>query len=65
MAYYALQYCSRCQHYFGCPVWLAHLRFNYQECKNDDSILHMLIRRSKDGLSNEQCRMFIEGAPAQ
>lgn len=57
---YEERYCSRCVHNFDCPVWDAHLLFNYTECNNPESILHMLIPRSKDGLSNEQCRMFYE-----
>lgn len=64
-AIYEAQYCERCVHYGpedgpGCMVWFAHLLHNYDECNNDDSILHLLIPRSADGLSNEQCKMFIE-----
>lgn len=60
---YEEQYCSRCVHFKeddgGCPVFMAHLLHNYQECNNDDSILHLLIPRGKDGF-NEQCAMFYE-----
>jgi hypothetical protein len=63
MAYEA-QYCDRCQHQKpndgGCAVWLAHMLYNYQECNNRDSILHLLIPRSPDGLGNAQCTMFLE-----
>jgi hypothetical protein len=44
----------------GCPVWLAHLLYNYDECNKDESILHLLIPRTPDGLGNEQCSMFVE-----
>ena len=62
---YEAQYCERCVHQGGpegpgCMVWLAHNLYNYKECNNKDSILHLLIPRSKDHLSNEQCKMFIE-----
>lgn len=57
---YEEQYCERCVHRDGCAVWVAHLIHNYAECNNKDSILHMLIPRTKDGLGNEQCQMFIE-----
>lgn len=59
---YEDHYCSNCifqQTAKGpCPIWEAHLLYNYQECNKPESILHMLIPRSKDGLSNEQCRFF-------
>ena len=62
MAYEA-KYCMKCIHYGddegpGCPIWLAHLLHNYEECDNDESILHILIPR-KD-VENLQCRMFIK-----
>lgn len=59
---YQAQYCERCVHDRNqdCPIWLAHLMHNYDENDKPDSILHMLIPRSKDGLSNEQCKLFIE-----
>lgn len=58
---YCLNVCDKC--YFGdkpCAVWLAHLEYNYDECNNDKSILHILIPRSDDGLSNKKCEMFID-----
>jgi len=57
---YQNNYCSRCVHDVNsdCPIWLAHLIHNYDECNKDDSILHMLIPRSEDGLENEQCKLF-------
>jgi hypothetical protein len=61
---YEAQYCDRCLHQKpndgGCAVWLAHLLRNYDERAKQDSILHLLIPRSKDGLRNAQCRMFAE-----
>lgn len=55
---YEEEWCDRCTHQEGCAVWMAHLIHNYDECNKKDSILHMLIPRKKDGLGNEQCRMF-------
>jgi hypothetical protein len=57
---YESKYCNRCIHEDGCAVWLAHMLHNYDECNNKDSILHILIPRSKDGLDNEKCEMFTE-----
>ena len=57
---YQERHCDRCIHNNGCAVWQAHLTHNYDECDNEDSILHLLIPRSEDDLSNEQCKMFIE-----
>lgn len=62
-AIYEEHYCSRCQHYRGmdgCPILSAHMLYNYRDCNDETSILHILIPRSKDKLSNEQCAMFIE-----
>ena len=61
---YEERYCDRCIHQGpidgpGCAVMLAHNLFNYKECNKKDSILHLLIPRSKDGW-NEQCSMFVE-----
>ena len=60
---YEARYCDRCVHQKPdkfCPVWEAHLCANYEECDKPDSILHILIPRTADGLENEQCRMFYE-----
>ena len=67
---YEARWCNRCQHEGppdgpGCVVWLAHILHNYKECNKKDSILHLLIPRSKDGLSNEQCAMFVERATGE
>jgi hypothetical protein len=64
---YIDEYCSRCIHFqdaernIACPIWYLHMVHNYDECNKPDSFLHVLIPRSKGGLSNEQCKMF---APA-
>lgn len=51
--------CSNCIHQDDpCVVWYAHLDRNYEECNNEKSILHILIPRTDDGLSNERCAMF-------
>ena len=61
---YEAEYCDNCVHQNGadgespCVIWTAHLLLNYEECNNKDSILHMLIPRSKDGPWNERCQMF-------
>jgi hypothetical protein len=61
---YEAFYCDRCVHQLGpdgnsgCAVWFAHLLHNYDDCDNPNSILHLLIPRSKDDLDNAQCRLF-------
>jgi hypothetical protein len=57
---YREQYCDRCKwdKDQNCPIWAAHLMHNYEECNKEDSILHMLIPRSKDRLDNEECFFF-------
>lgn len=62
---YHTQWCSRCIHEdekagLFCPVWSLHFEFNYAECRNDNSLLHKMIPRSADKLSNEKCNFFIE-----
>ena len=59
---YEEEWCHNCYHYNdgGCAVMLAHLVHNYAECNNTESILHMLIPISADGLENEECRMFLD-----
>ncbi len=67
---YEARYCDKCLHHGppdgpGCMVWLAHL-LNPSEGltkdgeHNPESILNLLIPRAKDGLGNEQCRMYLE-----
>lgn len=66
---YEDKWCSRCEHQRtddgGCMVWLAHLMANYDECNNKNSILHILIPRSKDGTGNEKCTMFLDTEAAR
>jgi hypothetical protein len=64
---YQERYCSRCVHDKNedCPVWAAHLLYNYQECNKPESILHMLIPRTDNGLGNSACSLFIEKAAAR
>jgi hypothetical protein len=62
---YHEQWCSRCLHDNPdaerlCPIWGLHLMRNYDDCNNDNSVLHVLIPRSADKLSNERCTMFVE-----
>ena len=57
---YEAQYCDRCVHNiekFGCPVLELHRLYNYDECNNDDSILHKAIPRDDKG-ENERCVFF-------
>ena len=63
-AAYEAKYCNGCIHDDvengnGCPILLLHLLYNYDECNNKDSFLHVLIPRSKDGIGNEQCTMYL------
>lgn len=57
---YEEEFCVRCIHWNDgmCPVLIAHSLYNYRDCNDEGSILHILIPRSKDRLSNEECRMF-------
>jgi len=59
---YQNRWCDNCIHNKedNCRVWFAHQLYNYDECNNDKSILPLLIPRTKDGLDNEQCLMFVE-----
>ena len=60
---YEEEFCARCIHgqdeERGCPIMGLHLALNYEECNKPQSIFHSLIPRSKDGLSNLQCKMFM------
>ena len=60
---YQEQYCFKCRNWSdekGCAVWNAHEFRNYKEANNPDSILHDLSPRSKDGLGNEKCLMYLK-----
>ncbi len=60
---YEARYCSKCIHEqpdkVCCAVMLAHLLHNYDECNKPESILHLLIPKTDDGLGNEECAMFV------
>lgn len=66
---YQERYCKRCIHREDqtkdryCPLWSAHLVYSYSGGPEAQEILNRLIPRSEDGLSNEQCAMFVERAP--
>ena len=58
--YYENKYCDHCAHNhieYGCPCLDSHIMWNYEECNNDNSILHKMIPRDKHG-NNIQCRFF-------
>jgi hypothetical protein len=63
---YEEAYCRRCVHYGpeegpGCPIWFAHLLYNYDECNSDSNaktMLDMFIPINAETLANEQCTMF-------
>ena len=65
---YTEQWCDRCKHNGNgvddpwCPIWNAHLQFCHgqEKTRATDAILDLLIPRSADGLSNEECRFFTE-----
>lgn len=63
---YESRYCDHCVHQRpdsgGCAVWLLHMLRNYDDSDRHDSPLHVLIPLSEDGLDNEKCTMFYEGA---
>lgn len=59
------RWCAKCIHDDmeagrGCPVLLAHLLWNYDECNKPDSILHKMIPRSEEGRRNGRCFAFSE-----
>lgn len=68
---WATQNCDLCRHQDGpdagsvCAVWLLHLLRNYDQCAHSDAArayadcLGTLIPRTRDGLGNERCLMFI------
>lgn len=45
-----------------CAVWAAHMLKNYDECNNEESILHMLIPRDGKG-NNGICSMHAPKSP--
>ena len=69
---YEDKYCRKCVNYGpeegpGCPVWGLHLGHNYDQNRPKSgaegvivSILESFIPMSEDGLTNLQCKMFLE-----
>lgn len=61
---YQSRYCDHCVHDAkqDCPVWLLHLMYCGQQSNNEtvETFLSALIPRTRDGLGNEQCKMFIK-----
>ena len=64
------RWCDRCLHDKeyrdtgegpGCAVWAVHILYNYED--KVSGVLDELIPRTKDRLSNEECRMFIPEKP--
>ena len=65
---YEERYCNRCKHQpdydeeLGfqpeCSIMQAHSIYNYDDCNNVNSILHILIPRDNKGY-NKQCTMFM------
>ena len=58
---YEEAHCLKCIHsptFRGCPVWEAHMLWNYDEFNKPDSILHKMIPRAK--LGNERCIFWYE-----
>jgi hypothetical protein len=59
-------FCSRCANFphdddtRDCPIRSVHFFYNYDQNSNKElaGALSLLIPRSKDGLENEQCKMF-------
>ena len=58
---YEAKYCENCLHNnedIGCPIMTAHFIHNYTDSDDVQEILNIFIPR--DGIYNEQCKMFIE-----
>ncbi len=70
-AHYEAKFCERCVHQpegetgDGCPVWLLHLLWNYDQCNQDEAGeakchgLNVLWPRHERG-ENGDCKMFVE-----
>lgn len=57
-------YCCRCVHYRepddgGCPVWILHLLWNYEQNKDEDKRLALDLLITGNGFTEPyQCEMF-------
>jgi hypothetical protein len=63
---YREAYCDKCKWDKDqkCPIWFAHGLYNYKDCNNPDSILHMLIpKRKAPEFGNGEC-FFFEPEPS-
>ena len=63
---YAEQWCSRCIHNqqeMLCPVIMAHMLWNYDECNNEASLLHKMIPR--EGIHNGACFAFSQAKASE
>ncbi len=61
---YEAKYCDKCVHNLEvhpCPVLVAHMFWNYEECNKPDSILHKMIPIKENGFCGE-CFCFVEVA---
>jgi len=59
---YREAYCNKCRwdKDSKCPIWGAHLFYNYDECNKPGSILHMLIPRKKaPDYGNGECFFYM------
>ena len=57
---YEEEYCDNCVHKHkehNCPCLDAHMLWNYDECNNNDSILHKMIPRDEKGY-NQKCIFY-------
>lgn len=54
---YEERYCNRCIHQVDCQIWLLHLIWN-GDGGDRETVLDGFIPRTKDGIGNEECRMF-------
>lgn len=62
---YQNKWCDRCLHDnyekgVFCPVWGLHLMHGYTGSPERQAALDELIPRTKDGLGNERCKMFVD-----
>lgn len=73
---YCARWCDRCVHQngadgkSGCPVWLVHLLYAYEECNSKsnakvmlDALIPMVPSKHGNYRVAGQCSMFKEGEP--
>ena len=57
---YLERFCFRCNYWqdeVGCPIWSLHEDRNYEDCNNEDSVLHKLIPMT-ESRGNGECIGF-------